>query len=104
MFECHTSISSEMVIDKIKKAGGMGHYKPNGQLSFIEIYEFSKPGTKDKFFSKKPSAMTAQQQLLFQLKQTKKSSSLNALKNASGLLKDEISEDQFNEIMKDLHR
>jgi hypothetical protein len=83
---------------------GMGHYKPNGQLSFIEINEFSKPGTKDKFFSKKPSAMTAQQQLLFQLKQTKKSSSLNALKNASGLLKDEISEDQFNEIIKDLHR
>ncbi len=83
---------------------GMAHYKPNGQLSFIEIQEFSKPGDRDKFFSKKPTTMTAHQQLLFQAKQIKKSTSLDALKSISGLLKDEISDEQFNEMIKDIRR
>jgi hypothetical protein len=83
---------------------GMAHYKPNGQLSFVEILEYSEPRARDKFFSKKPTAMTAHQQLLFQAKQTKKSSSLSALKSISGLLKDEISDEQFNEMLKDIHR
>lgn len=83
---------------------GMAHYKPNGQLSFIEIQEFGKPNERDKFFSKKPNAMTAKQQLLFQAKQTKKSRSLDALKSISGLLKEEINEEQFNEMIKDIHR
>ena len=83
---------------------GMYHHKPNGKLSFVEIHEFSEPGAKDKFFSKKHTAMTAHQQLLFQAKQTKKSSSLSALKSISGLLKDEISDEQFNEMLEDIHR
>lgn len=83
---------------------GMAHYKPNGQLSFVEIQEYSEPGARDRFFSKMPTAMTAQQQLLFQAKQSKKSSSLSALKSISGLLKDEINEDQFQEMIKDIHR
>jgi hypothetical protein len=83
---------------------GMAHYKPNGQLSCLEIEEYSEPGARDKFFSKKPTAMTAHQQLLFQAKQTKKSSSLSALKSISGLLKNEISDEQFDEMIKDIHR
>lgn len=83
---------------------GMAHYKPNGQLSFIEIQAFEKPHAKDKFFSKKPSAMTAHQQLLFQIKQTKKSNSLEALKSISGLLRADINDQQFNEMLKDIHR
>lgn len=83
---------------------GTAHFKPNGQLSFVEIQDYSKPGARDKFFSKKPTAMTAHQQLLFQAKQTKKSSSLSALKSISGLLKDEISDEQFKEMLKDIHR
>ncbi len=83
---------------------GRAHFKPNGQLSFVEIQEYGEPGARDKFFSKKPSAMTAHQQLLFQAKQSKKSSSLAALKSISGLLKDEISDVQFQEMLKDLHR
>lgn len=83
---------------------GMAHYKPNGQLSFVEIQDYREPGTRDKFFSKKPTAIPAQQQLLFQVKQSKKSNSISALKSISGLLKDEISEEQFREILKDLHR
>lgn len=83
---------------------GMAHYKPNGQISFVEIQEYGEPGARDRFFSKKPSAMTAHQQLLFQAKQSKKSSSLSALKSISGLLKDEISDEQFQEMLKDIHR
>lgn len=82
---------------------GMAHYKPNGQLSFVEIQGYSEPGVSDRFFSKKPTAMTAQQQLLFQAKQSQKSSSLMALRSISGLLKDEINEEQFREMLKDLH-
>lgn len=83
---------------------GMAHYKPNGQLSFIEIQEYMEPGARDKFFSKKPTAMTAQQQVLFNAKQSKKSSSLAALMSISGLLKDEISDKQFQEMLNDIHR
>jgi len=83
---------------------GLAHYKPNGQLSFVEIQEYNEPGARDKFFSKKPTAMTAHQQLLFQAKQSKKSSSLSALKSISGLLKDEINDEEFEEMLKDIHR
>lgn len=41
---------------------------------------------------------------VFQVNQSKKSNSISALKSISGLLKDEISEEQFREILKDLHR
>lgn len=91
-------------IGKDVTISGMAHYKPNGQLSFVEIQEFGEPNATDRFFSKKPSAMTAHQQLLFQAKQTKRSSSLSALKSISGLLKDEISDEQFQEMIKDIHR
>lgn len=83
---------------------GMAHYKPNGQLNFVEIQDFKEPGERDRFFSRKPTAMTAQQQLLFQVKQSKKSSSLSALKSISGLLKDDISDEQFQEMLIDVHR
>lgn len=83
---------------------GMAHYKPNGQLSFIEIQDFNSPNPNDKFFSKKPTAISASQQLLFQTKQIKKGKSFQALKEISGLLKDEINDEQFNEMIKDIHR
>jgi hypothetical protein len=83
---------------------GVAHYKASGQLSFVEIKEYSEPGARDRFISKKPRAMTAHQQLLFQAKQSKKSSSLSALKSISGLLKDEISDEQFEEMLQDIRR
>jgi hypothetical protein len=83
---------------------GMAHYKPNGQLSFIEIQDFNSPSPNDKFFSKKPVATSASQQLLFQTKQIKKGKSFQALKEISGLLSDEINDEQFNEMIKDIHR
>lgn len=55
---------------------GLGHYKPSGQLSFVEIFEFSEPGKSDKIFSRAPVAMDVEQQILFQLKEGKKKNSL----------------------------
>ena len=83
---------------------GMAHYKPNGQLSFIEIQDFGKPNSKDKFFSRKPISMTANQQLLFQTKKVKKENSFQKLKEVAGLLKEEISDELFTEMIKDIHR
>ena len=83
---------------------GMAHYKANGQLSFVEIQEFGKPNSTDKFFSKLPTAMTAKQQLLFQAKQGKGTNSLAALQNLVGLMDGEISDEQFAEMLKDIHR
>lgn len=78
---------------------GMAHYKPNGQLSFVEIQEYSEPGARDRYFSKKPNAMTAKQQVLFQAKQGKGANTLDALKSISGLLSD-ISDEEFQEMLK----
>ena len=83
---------------------GIANFKSNGQLSFVEIQEFGKPSAKDSFFSKKPTAISSNQQLLFQAKQGKNNHSFQALKNISGLLKNEINDDQFEEMLKDLHR
>jgi hypothetical protein len=83
---------------------GMAHYKPNGHISFIEISEYYTPEAGDKYFSKVPAALVSNQQVLFKLKNSKVSNSLQALKNISGLLKDEISDADFEEMMKDIHR
>lgn len=106
VFANETSIMESIVkfMGKEVTISGMAHYKPNGQLSFIEIQEYMEPGARDKFFSKKPAAMSAHQQLLFQAKQSKKSSSLSALMGISGLLKDEITDAQFHEMLSDIHR
>jgi len=106
VFANHKSIIENIVgfMGKEVTISGLAHYKPNGQLSFVEIQEYNEPGARDRFFSKKPTAMTAHQQLLFQAKQSKKSSSLSALKSISGLLKDEINDKEFEEMLEDIHR
>ncbi|HBT74040.1 MAG TPA: hypothetical protein DEB37_17895 [Lysinibacillus sp.] len=83
---------------------GIANYKPNGELSFIQIQDYGIPGKGDKFFSTKPNSLTAHQQLLFEIKKTKKGNAVNALKNLSGILKDDINDEQFKEMLKDIHR
>ena len=83
---------------------GKAHYKPNGALSFVEIGEFNEPSGNDKYFSSIPNAVVSSQQVLFHIKETKKSNSFEALKGLSGLLKDDIDEDKFQEMIKDIHR
>ena len=68
-------IKDQQVIDKLAgyfgkelTVKGTAHYRPGGRLSHIEIQEFAEPNETDKYFSKVPNAMTARQQLLFQLK------------------------------------
>jgi len=78
---------------------GMAHYKPNGQLSFIEINGYEKPGLNDKYFSKKPNAITAHQQLLFQVKQGKKS---NPLQEIIGMWPGDETDEEFTELLKGL--
>jgi hypothetical protein len=58
---------------------GMAHFKPNGQLSYIEIQEYFEPGKKDSFHSRKPVSMNIEQQVLFQIKQGKKRNPLSAI-------------------------
>jgi hypothetical protein len=91
-------------VGKAVTISGMAHYKPNGQVSFVEILEFRKPNNVDTYFSKKPNAMNAQQQLLFQAKQDQGYNSLAALENIMGILKDDISDKQFREMLKDVHK
>ncbi|HMQ70656.1 MAG TPA: hypothetical protein PKA90_16875, partial [Ignavibacteria bacterium] len=56
---------------------GMANFKPSGQLSYVEIEEYSEPGMNDNYFSKKTNAMNAEQQILFQLKSGKKANPLS---------------------------
>lgn len=58
---------------------GIAHFKPNGQLSYIDIQEYFSPGSKDSFYSKKPQAMNVEQQALFQIKQGKRRNPLSAI-------------------------
>ncbi|RNI33620.1 hypothetical protein EFY79_18545 [Hanamia caeni] len=58
---------------------GIANYRPGGQLSYIEIEQYFEPGKSDDFFSRKPKAMTVEQQVLFQLKQGKKKNPLSDL-------------------------
>lgn len=76
---------------------GMAHFKANGRLSFVEIQEFGPPNTTDVFFSRQPIAMTAHQQVLFELKAGKKKTSLRDL---LGKWPGEETDEQFDEILK----
>jgi hypothetical protein len=58
---------------------GMAHFKPNGQLSYIDIQEYYEPGQKDSFYSRKPISMNIEQQQLFQIKEGKKRNPLTAI-------------------------
>lgn len=78
---------------------GLAHFKPNGQLSFIDIQEFKKSTETDKYFSKKPFAIDTTQQLLFQVEKKKKS---NPLKNIIGQWPGDENDEEFNDILKNL--
>ncbi len=46
---------------------GIGHFKPNGRLNFIEIERIHQSTPEDKYFSKLPLADTVEQQVLKQV-------------------------------------
>lgn len=78
---------------------GMSHYKTNGQLSHIEIIEFFEANKNDVHFSKKPKAMSLEQQVLFNLKNGKKK---NPLKNLIGKWPGDETDEEFEKLLKDL--
>src|SRR5699024_7207076 len=59
---------------------GKAHYKPNGDLSFVEIQDFNTPQEADKYFSSIPVAKNVQQQLFNVVKIKAKNNSFDALK------------------------
>lgn len=78
---------------------GMSHYKTNGQLSYIEIIEFFEANKSDVHFSKKPKAMSLEQQVLFSLKNGKKK---NPLKSLIGKWSGDETDEEFEKLLKDL--
>ncbi|PIW98192.1 MAG: hypothetical protein COZ80_11880 [Ignavibacteria bacterium CG_4_8_14_3_um_filter_37_9] len=78
---------------------GIGHFKPSGHLSFVEILEFFEPGKSDKIFSRRPIAMTTEQQILFHLKEGKNKNSLSEI---IGKWPGDESDEEFEQLLKEL--
>ena len=78
---------------------GMAHYKPGGQLSYVGLESFGKPGKGDRYFSKKPDKMSTQQQIALQLRQGKKN---NPLDDIIGKWPGDESDEEFEKMLKDL--
>lgn len=78
---------------------GMANYRVGGMLSFVEMQGFGKPEEKDKYFSKKPKAMNAVQQVLFQAKQGKKKNPFN---DFAGMWPGNETDEEFDELLKAL--
>lgn len=51
---------------------GLAHFKPGGQLSYVQMESFGDAGKATKFFSKKPHKMSMQQQIALQIREGKK--------------------------------
>jgi len=78
---------------------GIAHYKPGGQLSYVLLESFGKPGKVDKFFSKKPDKMSIQQQIAIQLKEGKKK---NPLDEIMGEWPGNETDEEFEQMLKTL--
>lgn len=78
---------------------GMANYRVGGMLSFVAMQGFAKPDDRDKYFSKKPVAMNAVQQVLFQAKQGKQRNPLNAF---AGMWPGKETDEEFDELLKSL--
>lgn len=78
---------------------GIANYRLGGVLSYVEMQGFAKPDDRDRYFSKKPQAMSVLQQVLFQAKQGKKRNPLNDI---AGLWPGNETDEEFNELLKAL--
>jgi len=78
---------------------GMAHFKPGGQLSYLVMEKFGKPGKADKLFSKKPDQMDMQQQIALQMREGKKK---NPLDDVFGHWPGQETEEEFEQMMKNL--
>ncbi len=78
---------------------GVAHFKPGGQLSYVNLESFSQPGASDKFFSRKPDKMPIQQQIAMQIKQGKKS---NPIDDIFGKWPGNETDEEFAQMLKEL--
>lgn len=76
---------------------GRAHYWPCGQLSFIDITSYHVPGKKDSFFSRKPRAMSAMQQLSCQVQQKPQKNPFAAM---LGHWPGDESDEEFEQLLK----
>lgn len=78
---------------------GMANYRPGGTLSFVEMQGFAEPNEADLYFSRIPSAMSANQQLLFQVKRGGKR---NPLLDIVGQWPGDETDAEFEQLLKDV--
>jgi hypothetical protein len=78
---------------------GIGHYKANGKLNFIEIERIFRSTPEDKYFSKLPLAETAEQQVL---KQIVGKSNKNWAAQILGKWPGDENDEEFDKILNDL--
>ena len=78
---------------------GIAYYKPGGQLSYVAMESFGKPGNGDKFFSKKPDKLSMQQQIAIQIREGKKN---NPLDDVIGKWPGDETDEEFEQMLKAL--
>lgn len=78
---------------------GIGHFKPNGRLNFIEIERIYQSNPDDKYFSKLPLAETAEQQVL---KQVIGKPNRNWAAQILGQWPGNESDEEFDKLLKDI--
>lgn len=78
---------------------GLGHYKPNGRLDYIEIERIYPSTPEDKYFSKIPFAETAEQQVQ---KQTIGKSNKNWADEIFGKWPGDETDEEFDKLLDDL--
>ncbi len=78
---------------------GVAHFKPGGQLSYVQLESFGKPGKADRFLSKKPDKMNLQQQIAMQLREGK---TKNPLDEIMGQWPGDETDEEFERMLKNL--
>lgn len=78
---------------------GIAHFRPGGQLSYVQMENFGTDGKTFKFFSKKPHKTSIQQQIAMQLREGKKR---NPIDDIIGKWPGDESLDELIQMLKDL--
>lgn len=78
---------------------GTGHFKPNGEVNFVDIIAFEEYKLNDQHFNKKPLAYNSMQQVLHQ---TKKGKKRNPISDLLGNWPGNESDKEFDDLLKSL--
>ena len=78
---------------------GVGHFKPNGKLSYVEIERIFESTEEDKYFSKIPFSENTIQQIH---RQTSKNPTKNWMNEIAGKWPGQESDEEFEKLLKEL--